>query len=146
MRLLLALANIHYEMAELPALLTVASTLQQLADQTGSGLSVAWAHRTLGWVHYQRNELTSAAQCFRKLAPVAHARTGRAVFDGYTGLVLQLWRKDTFTKPPTDIAILRKLLLERGMLASAHRRVAPAACGAGLRAIVGFGFGATAPG
>ena len=88
MRLLLALANIHYEMAELPALQAVATTLQQLANQTGSGLSVAWAHCTLGWVHYQRNELTAAEQYFRNLVPIAHAAHGRAVFDGYTGLVL----------------------------------------------------------
>ena len=88
MRLLLALANIHYEMAELPALQAIATTLQQLANQTGSGLSVAWAHCTLGWVHYQRNELTTAEQYFRNLVPSAHAAHGRAVFDGYTGLVL----------------------------------------------------------
>ena len=117
MRLLLALANIHYEMAELPALLTVASTLQQLADQTGSGLSVAWAHCTLGWVHYQRNELTSAAQCFRKLAPIAHAAHGRAVFDGYTGLVLTALAQGHAHEALTAIANLRGLLLERGMLA-----------------------------
>ena len=119
MRLLLALANIHYEMAELPALQAIATTLQQLANQTGSGLSVAWSYCTLGWVHYQRNELTTAEQYFRNLVPIAHAAHGRAVFDGYTGLVLTALAQGNAHKALTDIADLRELLLERGMLAFA---------------------------
>ena len=117
MRLLLALDNIHYEMAELPALLKVAATLLQIAHQTGSGLSAAWAHCILGWVHYQRNELAEAEQCFRKVAPIAHAAHGRAVFDGYTGLVLTALAQGHAHEALTDIAMLRELLLERGMLA-----------------------------
>jgi LuxR family maltose regulon positive regulatory protein len=117
MRLLLALSSIHYETAELSALRAVATTLQQLAHQTGLGLSVAWAHCILGWVHYQRNELASAEQYFRNLVPIAHAAHGRTIFDGCTGLVLTALAQGRAHEALTDIAFLRELLLERGMLA-----------------------------
>ena len=117
MRLLLALSSIHTEMAELPALQAVATTFQQLAHQTGMGLSVAWSHCILGWVHYQRNELAAAEQCFRNLIPLARAAHGRAVLDGYTGLVLTALAQGHAHEALAAIAFLRELLLERGMLA-----------------------------
>ena len=83
----------------------------------GLGLSVAWSHCILGWVHYQRNELAAAEQCFRNLVPLAHAAHGRAVFDGYTGLVLTALAQGHAHEALADIAFLRELLLERGMLA-----------------------------
>ena len=116
-RILLALSSIHYEMAELPALQPVVTTLQQVAHQTGLGLSVAWSHGLLGWVHYQRNELAAADQNFRNLGPLAHAAHGRAVLDGYTGLVLTALAQGHAQEALTGIAFLRDFLLERGMLA-----------------------------
>ena len=117
MRLLLALSSIHTEMAELPALQAVATTFQQLAHQTGMGLSIAWSHCLLGWMHYQRNELAAAELCFRNLIPSARAAHGRAVVDGYTGLVLTALAQGHVQEALTGIAFLRDLLLERGMLA-----------------------------
>jgi LuxR family transcriptional regulator, maltose regulon positive regulatory protein len=117
MRPLLALSTIHYEMAELPALRTVATTIQQVAQQTGFGLSIAWSHCILGWVHYQHNELAAAEQCFRNLVSQAHAAHGRATVDGYTGLILTVLAQGRPDEALATIAMLRKLLLERGMLA-----------------------------
>jgi len=117
MRSLLALSTIHYEMAELPALRAVATTILQVAQQTGFGLSVAWSHCILGWVHYQRNELAAAEQCFRDLVSQAHAAHGRAAVDGYTGLILTALAQGHPHEALTTIAMLRELLLERGMLA-----------------------------
>ena len=117
MRPLLALSTIHYEMAELPALRAVATTILQVAQQTGFGLSVTWSHCILGWVHYQRNELAAAEQCFRDLVSQAHAAHGRAIVDGYTGLVLTLLAQGHSHEALATITMLRELLLERGMLA-----------------------------
>ena len=60
LRVLLALANIHHEMADLPPLLDIVPTWQKLARQSGVGLSVSWSQFAEGWLHYQRNELEAA--------------------------------------------------------------------------------------
>ena len=117
MRPLLALSTIHYEMAELPALRAVATTILQVAQQTGFGLSVAWSYCILGWVHYQRNELAAAEGCFRDLVSQAQAAHGRAAVDGFTGLILTLLAQGHSHEALATIPMLRELLLERGMLA-----------------------------
>ena len=117
MRLLLGLASIHYENAQVTDLQTTATTIRQVAHRTGFGLSGAWSHCILGWAHYQRNELAAAEQCFHNLVALAHAAHGRAVVDGYTGLVLTALAQGRPHDALATIAMLRELLLERGMLA-----------------------------
>ena len=113
----LALNNIHYEMADLSALKASAEMLLQITRHEEYGLSTAWAHDILGWVHYQRNELAEAEAGFRRVVLIAASAHGRAVVDGYTGLVLTALAQGRPQEALNAIATLRELLLERGMLA-----------------------------
>ena len=87
MRLLLGLASIHYENAQLTDTADRRHNHRQVAHH-GVWVERRWSHCILGWAHYQRNELAAAEQCFRNARRLAHAAHGRAVVDGYTGLVL----------------------------------------------------------
>ena len=120
LRVLLALANIHYEMADLPALQEVVPAWRKLARQSGLGLSVGWSQFAEGWLSYQKNELAAADESFRRFADVAWAAHGRAVVDGYTGLVLTALGRGRPNEATAHIDALKELLLERGMLALAH--------------------------
>jgi LuxR family maltose regulon positive regulatory protein len=113
LRILLGLANVHYEMADAVALQNPATAHEKLARQTGLGLSVAWADYAQGWLHYQRNELTAAEQRFRALADTAH---GRALVDGSTGLALVLLAQGHPDQALAAAAGLRDRLLERGLM------------------------------
>jgi LuxR family maltose regulon positive regulatory protein len=116
-RVLLALCNIHHEMADLSSLQSVATLLEQTVQRTGLGLSVAWATYALSWLHYQRNELAAAEQGFRTLeAIVSH---GRTTPDCFTGLALTLLAQGRPDQALTAAAALHTRLLERGMLALA---------------------------
>jgi LuxR family maltose regulon positive regulatory protein len=117
LRVLLALANIHHEMADLPALQDIVPTWQKLARQSGRGLSVAWSQYAEGWLSYQRNELEAADESFRRFADVAWAAHGRAVVDGYTGLVLTALGLGHPDEASAHVNALHERLLERGMLA-----------------------------
>jgi ATP/maltotriose-dependent transcriptional regulator MalT len=117
LRVLLALANIHHEMADLPALQDIVPTWQKLARQSGLGLSVAWSQFAEGWLSYQRNELEAADETFRRFADVAWAAHGRAVVDGYTGLVLTALGRGRPNEASAHVNALKERLLERGMLA-----------------------------
>jgi LuxR family maltose regulon positive regulatory protein len=117
LRVLLALANIHHEMADLPALQDIVPTWQKLARQGGLGLSVAWSQFAEGWLSYQRNELEAADEAFRRLVDVAWAAHGRAVVDGYTGLVLTALGRGRPDEVAAHANALNERLLERGMLA-----------------------------
>jgi len=117
LRVLLALANIHYEMADLPALQDIVPTWQKLAQQSGLGLSVAWSQFAEGWLSYQRNELEAADESFRRFADVAWAAHGRAVVDGYTGLMLTALGRGRPNEASAHVNALKERLLERGMLA-----------------------------
>ena len=117
LRVLLALANIHHEMADLPALQDIVPIWQKLARQSGLGLSVAWSQFAEGWLSYQRNELEAADETFRRFADVAWAAHGRAVVDGYTGLVLTALGRGRPNEASAHVNALKERLLERGMLA-----------------------------
>jgi LuxR family transcriptional regulator, maltose regulon positive regulatory protein len=117
LRVLLALANIHHEMADLPALQDIVSTWRKLARQSGLGLSVAWSQFAQGWLRYQKNELEAADESFRRLVDVAWAAHGRAVVDGYTGLVLTALGRGRPDEAAAHASALNERLLERGMLA-----------------------------
>jgi LuxR family maltose regulon positive regulatory protein len=117
LRVLLALANIHYEMADLPALQDIVPIWQKLVRQSKLGLSVAWSQYAEGWLSYQRNELEAADELLRRLADVAWAAHGRAVVDGYTGLVLTALGRGRPSEAAAHIGALNERLLERGMLA-----------------------------
>lgn len=114
LRILLGLANVHYEMADVAAMQNPATALDQLAQQVGLGLSVAWADYAQGWLHYQRNELAAAEQRFRALAGTAH---GRTLVDGSTGLALVLLAQGRPDEASAVAVALRDCLLERGLLA-----------------------------
>jgi len=117
LRVLLALANIHHEMADLPALQDIVPTWQKLAWQTGLGLSVGWSQFAEGWLSYQRNELIAADASFRGLADVGWAAHGRAVVDGHAGLVFTALGRGRPDEALAHVDALREQLLERGMLA-----------------------------
>jgi LuxR family maltose regulon positive regulatory protein len=115
MRLLLALGTVHFEMANLPAMQRITTIWQQLAEQTGFGLSIAWSLYGHGWLCYQRNELQAAAAAFQRLAEMTWVAHGRAVVDGYTGLVLISLARGRPDEALPHIDALNERLSERGM-------------------------------
>jgi LuxR family maltose regulon positive regulatory protein len=117
LRVLLALANIHHEMADLPPLQDILPTWQKLARQSGVGLSVSWSQFAEGWLRYQRNELDAAEESFRCLADLAWSAHGRAVVDGYTGLVLTALARGRPSEALDHAHALTERLVDRGMLA-----------------------------
>ncbi len=116
-RLLLGLAILHSYRLELAAVQALAHSMQQVAQRRGFVLSLAWSWCFLGWVHYQRNNLEAAHDCFRNLASLAQAAHGRPLVDGYTGLALTTLALGRPEEAQAAIAMLREHLLERGMLA-----------------------------
>ncbi len=116
-RVLLALCNVHYALADLPLIQSSATRLEQVAQRTGLGLSVAWAAYAQSWLHYQRNELAAAEQGFRRLE--ATASHGRTTLDSFTGLALTLLAQGRPDQALATVAALDVRLLERGMLALA---------------------------
>jgi LuxR family maltose regulon positive regulatory protein len=114
LRILLGLTNLHYEMADAAAMQSPATAFELMAQQTGMGLSMAWADYALGWLHYQRNELAAAEQRFQALVATAH---GRALVDGSTGLALARLVQGHPAEALAVAADLRDRLLARGLLA-----------------------------
>ena len=119
LRLFLALGNAHFEMANLPAMQSVTTIWHKLVDQTSYGLSLAWSLFGLGWLSYQRNELDRANEFFLRLTAMAWAAHGRAVVDGYTGLVLIALARGCPDDALVHIDALHEHLVERGMSALA---------------------------
>jgi LuxR family transcriptional regulator, maltose regulon positive regulatory protein len=119
LRLILALASLHHEMANLPAIEDLLTIWQKLAGQSGLRLSMSWSQFGQGWLHYQRNELAAAEESFRRLANMAWTAHGRAVVDGYTGLVLTALARSCPHEASMHINALNEHLMERGMLALA---------------------------
>lgn len=116
-RVLLALCNIHYELADLSSLQDAATFLGDMAQRTGLGLSVAWAAYAQSWLHYQRNDLVSAEQGFRTLESIVSH--GRTTIDTFTGLALTLLAQGRGDEALAAVAALQTRLVERGMLALA---------------------------
>lgn len=133
LRLFLALGTAHFEMANLPAMQSVTTIWYKLAAQTSFGLSIGWSLFGLGWLHYQKNELDLAHAYFARLTAMAWAAHGRAVIDGYTGLVLIALARGRPAEAQAHVDALGEHLLERGMSAlagavqSLQQRVALAA-------------------
>jgi LuxR family transcriptional regulator, maltose regulon positive regulatory protein len=119
LRLFLALGTAHFEMANLPAMQSVTTIWYRLAAQTSFGLSIGWSLFGLGWLHYQKNELELAEEYFGRLTAMAWAAHGRAVIDGYTGLVLIALARSRLADAQTKVDALGEHLLERGMSALA---------------------------
>ncbi|MFZ2362219.1 MAG: hypothetical protein WA040_22960, partial [Anaerolineae bacterium] len=116
-RVLLALCNIHYELADLSSLQGAATVFGEMAQRTNWGLSVAWATYTQSWLHYQRNELAAAEQGFRTLESIVSH--GRTTVDSFTGLALTLLAQGRPDEALAAVAALQTRLVERGMLAMA---------------------------
>jgi LuxR family maltose regulon positive regulatory protein len=119
LRLLLAIATVHFDMANLPAIQDITGIWQKLAEQSGFGLSMGWLRFAQGWVCYELNELDAAEASFRRLADMAWTVHGRAVIDGYTGLVLAALARDRPNEALTHIDALNEFMLECGTLAYA---------------------------
>ena len=119
LRLFLALGTAHFEMANLPAMQSVTTIWYKLAAQTSFGLSIGWSLFGLGWLHYQKNELDLAHEYFARLTAMAWAAHGRAVIDGYTGLVLIALACGRPAEAQAHVDALGEHLLERGMSALA---------------------------
>lgn len=117
LRILLALCNVYYEMVDVPALQRATTTFQHIARQANLGLSLAWSSYARGWLHYQHNELAAAEACFLDVAAIAPIAHGRAVLDGFTGLVLARLAQGRPDEALAAVAELREQLLERGMSA-----------------------------
>ncbi len=88
LRVLLVLVNTYYEMADLPRMQETTGVFEELARQSGLGASQAWVHFMHGWLHYQRNELAAARQCFEAVAAMSAVAHAKALVDGHVGLVL----------------------------------------------------------
>jgi LuxR family maltose regulon positive regulatory protein len=116
LRVLLALANIHHEMADLPALQDLLPTWQGLLRRSGLELSAGWLHYTEGWLHYQRNELDAAEAAFRRLTDRAWTAHGRSVVEAFTGLVLTDLARGDLDAARGHIAVLREYLLDSGLV------------------------------
>ena len=116
LRLILALATIHFEMANVAALQDIMAIWLKLSTQSGLGLSIGWSLFGQGWLAYQRNELAAAAVSFRRVTDIDWMAHGRSVFDSYTGLVLTWLAQDRPDEASHVIVELNELLLERGML------------------------------
>lgn len=117
LRVLLALVNVYYEMADLPRMQDSAMVFQELAQQSGLDASRAWVHYMHGWLHYQRNELVAAATSFRRLADMSAVAHAKALVEGHVGLVLTVLAQGRPSEAMTAIAALRHRLIEREMLA-----------------------------
>ena len=118
LRLYLAQATAHFEMANLPALERIITVWYNLAAHAGFGLSLGWALFGLGWLHYQKNDLDAAQEHFGRLAAMAWAANGRTAVDGYTGLVLIALARGRIAGAQAHIDALHTHLLERGMSAA----------------------------
>ncbi|MBK8050063.1 MAG: hypothetical protein IPK16_24950 [Anaerolineales bacterium] len=117
LRLLLALSTVQFDMADLPGMQRTVTVWHKLAEQAGYGLSLAWSLFGFGWLCYQRNELERANEYFHRLARIAWTAHGRAVVDGYTGLVLIALARGLPDEALVQIGALNGFLLERGMSA-----------------------------
>jgi LuxR family maltose regulon positive regulatory protein len=115
LRLFLALGSAHFEMANLPAMQGVTTVWHRLVDGKGFGLSLAWSLFSLGWLCYQKNELDRASEYFRRVIAMAWTAHGRAVVDGYTGLVLIALMRGHLDEASVLINALGDHLMERGM-------------------------------
>lgn len=120
LRVLLALANIHHENASLQPLVEMLPAWQKLARMSWVALSVAWSQYAEGWLHYQQNRLEAARESFRCLMEMSWGAHGRALIDGYTGLVLIELALGHADAASAYVDALKERLLERGMLALGH--------------------------
>ncbi|MEA3335178.1 MAG: LuxR C-terminal-related transcriptional regulator [Chloroflexota bacterium] len=115
-RLLLGLGAVHYSETNLSALEAVATTYWQVAQESEQLVSLGWSDFLLGWAHYQRNELDSAACCFNRVIGIRYGAHGRAVIDCYTGLALTLQAQRQDSAALAVARDLRGFLLDRGMV------------------------------
>lgn len=113
LRILLALCNVYYELADVPGMQGAVTTFRHVARRAGLGLSLAWTSYAQGWLHYQRNELAAAEASFLDLAGIAPIAHGRALLDGFTGLALTRLALGRPDEALAAVGRLREHLLER---------------------------------
>ena len=116
LRVLLVLANIYYELADLPRLQDSAVVYRELARKSGLAASLAWSLYMQGWLQYQRNELAEAEMNFRVLADMSASAHAKALVDGYAGLVLTVLAQGRPDEARAAIVALRQCLIERELL------------------------------
>jgi LuxR family maltose regulon positive regulatory protein len=114
LRLLLALCGVHYDEANLPMIIAAGTTFREVARRMRRGLSLAWANFVLGYAHYQRNELDSAAEYFGQVMESPYEAHGKAAIDSFVGLALTRCAQGRGDAADDAVRSLREFLLDRG--------------------------------
>lgn len=85
-RIFFAMTMMHYLTGALTRMHQTAQDFLQVATQDNLTLTMAWAHYLLGVVHYEWNELETAAQHFAVLVDLRYSVNTLAVHNGWLGL------------------------------------------------------------
>jgi hypothetical protein len=116
LRPLLAMCGTFYDLHDLDELQSTALTFRQLAQQAGRPLSVAWTSWMLGYVSYQRNDLSSAEQYYSEVMQHPYEAHTRTVIDSWTGLCLTLHAQGRREEASRQAEALRSFLLNGGQI------------------------------
>jgi LuxR family maltose regulon positive regulatory protein len=88
LRLLLAVCHNAVESGQLHRAAQTAQLMLEKAQSRGLVVMLGWAHFFLGLVHYHRNELDAAVECFRVVVERRFAVNALAARNGMLGLAL----------------------------------------------------------
>jgi LuxR family maltose regulon positive regulatory protein len=116
LRPLLAMCGTFYDQQDLDELHATGLTFRQLAKQAGRPLSVAWTSWILGYICYQRNELSSAEQYYSEVVQHPYEAHTRTLIDSWTGLCLTLHARGCRTEAVREAEALRLFLLNGGQI------------------------------
>jgi LuxR family maltose regulon positive regulatory protein len=114
LRLFLGLCGVYHNEADLPNLLATATTYREVALRMQRGISEAWAHFLLGWAHYYRNDLASAAEYFGFVVESPYQAHGKAAVDSFIGLALTRAALGQTEAAQEVVTRLRSYLLDAG--------------------------------
>lgn len=95
-RVLYALAIIHYLAGELTLMHQIAEDCLQAATRANLNLARGWAHYWLGVVHYEWNELESAAHHFAAVVDLRYSVNVLTAHNGWLGLA---WTQQAQGRP-----------------------------------------------
>jgi len=116
LRMLLALCGVHYDLLDLGELSATTASYLLLAQQAKRPVSVAWASWLLGFIHYQRNELSAAESYFASVVQHPDWAHTRTVIDSWTGLTLCLRAQGKHVEASRQAGELRSHLLQGGLV------------------------------
>jgi LuxR family maltose regulon positive regulatory protein len=115
-RLLLALGDAYYHLADLPAMERTARALIHAGEEAGRPLFEGWGRFGLGWVHYQRNDLTAAMEQFNMVSAQRDLCHSRTVLDSLSGLALALSAAGRQDEAATVVENLRAYIEEHDLV------------------------------